>query len=102
MAMVKDAIAAFHERGELSEEQYRALRAALAPASGHATSQTFDGLVGLFFERHVMHDRWRAELMAMDEGRGAGAMGSGMRNPEGMRCSLAFAPGLATPDLPAP
>jgi len=62
------AIAAFHERGEFSEEQYRALRAALASGSGsHSDSQTFDGLVGLFFEQQLMNDKRRAELMQMEE-----------------------------------
>ncbi len=64
---LKRAISAFHDRGEFSEDEYRALRAALAPAAGSSTSQTFDGLVGLFFERHLMDDRRRAELMAMDD-----------------------------------
>jgi hypothetical protein len=67
MGALKGAIAAFHERGEFSEEQYKALRTALAPASGHSDSQTFDGLVGLFFERHLLNDRRRTELIAMDD-----------------------------------
>lgn len=67
MAGLKAAIAAFHERGEFSEDEYRSLRTALAPAAASSTSQTFDGLVGLFFERHLMDDRRRAELLSMDD-----------------------------------
>lgn len=68
MAGLKAAISAFHERGEFSEEEYRSLRAALAPASASASdSQTFDGLVGLFFERHLMNDVRRTELLQMDD-----------------------------------
>ena len=66
-AGLKEAIAAFHERGDFTEEQYKSLRAALAPASPHSGSQTFDGLVGLFFERHLMNDTRRTELIAMDD-----------------------------------
>lgn len=63
---LKAAIVGFHERGDFSEEEYRALRTALAPVS-HSDSQTFDGLVGLFFERHLMNDTRRTELMQMDD-----------------------------------
>ncbi len=64
---LRGAIAAFHERGEFSEEQYRTLRKALAAGSGHSDGQTFDGLVGLFFEQHLMNDRRRTELVQLDE-----------------------------------
>jgi len=67
MAGLKAAITAFHERGEFSEDEYRSLRDALAPASSSSTSQTFDGLVGLFFERHLMNDVRRTELLQMDD-----------------------------------
>jgi hypothetical protein len=65
---LKQAVETFHRGGSFSEEDYHALREALVPAAPRSNSQTFDGLVGLFFERHLMNDTRRTELMAMDEG----------------------------------
>lgn len=64
---LKSALLGFHERGEFTEDEYRTLRAALIPASPHSDSQTFTGLVGVFFERHLMNDKRRTELLALDE-----------------------------------
>jgi hypothetical protein len=62
---LRAAVETFHTTGVFEEDDYRALHDALVPASGRADTQTFDGLVGLFFERHLMNDVRRAELRAM-------------------------------------
>jgi hypothetical protein len=67
LTRLKGAIAAFHREGRFNEEDYVALRAALAPVSPQADLQTIDGFVGLFFERHLMNDTRRSELLMMDE-----------------------------------
>src|SRR5581483_4557102 len=43
-ARLKAAVETFHTTGTFTEEDYRALQAALAPASARSTSQTFDEL----------------------------------------------------------
>ena len=64
---LRAAVETFHQTGAFTEDDYQALHDALAPASGNSTSQTFDGLVGLFFERHLMNDVRRIELMKMGD-----------------------------------
>jgi hypothetical protein len=66
-ARLRAAVELFHTTGTFTEDDYGALQAALAPAAARSTSQTFDGLVGLFFERHLMNDRRRTELLAMTD-----------------------------------
>ncbi len=67
LTRLKGAIEAFHREGRFGEDDYVALRAALAPVSPQADLQTIDGLVGLFFERHLMNDTRRSELLMMGE-----------------------------------
>jgi hypothetical protein len=64
---LRAAVETFHQTGAFTEDDYQALHDALSPASGNSTSQTFDGLVGLFFERHLMNDVRRTELIKMGD-----------------------------------
>lgn len=58
------AIEAFHRSGAFGEEDYQALRQTVAGV-GRVDPVLLDGFVGLFFERHLLHDARRAELVAM-------------------------------------
>ncbi len=63
-AAVRAALAAFDRDGSFSEDDYEALRAAVVGV-GRVPPGVLDGLVGLFFERHVLDDVRRAELLAL-------------------------------------
>lgn len=63
---LRDGLADFDQRGAFSEEDYLALRRALAGAA-HVDPGVLDGFIGLFFERHVLDDVRRAELLALDD-----------------------------------
>jgi len=58
------AIAAFDRDGVFGEDEYLALKRAVAGV-GRVDPQLLDGFVGLFFERHLLDDARRAELLAM-------------------------------------
>ena len=65
---LKAALAAFDARGEFTEDDLGVLRATLQGAVrlGADSGRVLDGLVGLFFERHLLDDRRRRELLALD------------------------------------
>ena len=64
LATVRDALREFDASGAFSEPAFASLRLLLA---GTAPGELVDGLLGLFFERHILHDVRRRELLAMDE-----------------------------------
>src|SRR5512145_603864 len=64
LATVRDALREFEASGAFSEPAFAALRRMLA---GTAPGELVDGLLGLFFERHILHDTRRRELLAMED-----------------------------------
>ena len=64
LATVRAALREFDATGAFSEAAFAALRLLLA---GTAPGELVDGLLGLFFERHVLNDVRRRELLAMDD-----------------------------------
>jgi hypothetical protein len=64
LATVRSALSEFDATGAFSESAFAALRLLLA---GTAPGELVDGLLGLFFERHILHARRRRELLAMDD-----------------------------------
>lgn len=66
---LKQGLLAFDQRGEFSQDDFLALRAVLGSAMPRSTQaqQILDGLIGVFFERHVLGDTRRAELLAMND-----------------------------------
>lgn len=64
LATVRDALREFEASGAFSEPAFMSLRLLLA---GTAPGELVDGLLGLFFERHLLHDVRRRELLAMDD-----------------------------------
>lgn len=64
-ARLKAAIEAFHQSSTFGEDDYLALKRAVMDV-GRVDPPLLDGFVGLFFERHVLDDGRRAELVAMD------------------------------------
>jgi hypothetical protein len=65
LATIRSALSEFDATGAFSESAFAALRLLLA---GTAPGELVDGLLGLFFERHILHDARRRELLAMDDG----------------------------------
>ncbi len=64
---LKQGLEGFHADGRFGEEHLTALkRCLLAVVRGHAAEDMLDGLVGLFFERHLLDERRRAELIALE------------------------------------
>jgi hypothetical protein len=63
-ARLKAAIEGFDQASAFGEEEYSALKRAVAGV-GRVDSALLDGFVGLFFERHLLDDARRAELLAM-------------------------------------
>lgn len=61
---LKAAVEAFDRSGTFGEDDYLALRRAVADV-GRVDGRLLDGFVGLFFERHLLDDARRAELVAM-------------------------------------
>ncbi len=63
------ALAAFDQRGEFGEPEYKLLRALVTQSQGRrgTDGDLLDGLVNLFFERHVMSDARRRELLALND-----------------------------------
>lgn len=66
---LRQALEAFDRSGDFSEEDLAVLRTVLAAAlrGGHDAQRVLDGLVGLFFERHVLDDTRRRELLALGD-----------------------------------
>lgn len=64
LATVREALREFEASGMFSEPAFDALRLMLA---GTAPGELVDGLLGLFFERHILHATRRRELLAMDD-----------------------------------
>ncbi|MBI3182660.1 MAG: hypothetical protein HYZ28_11035 [Myxococcales bacterium] len=69
VARFRAALEAFDCEGRFGEADYALLRSLLSGALGRGEphADLLDGLLGLFFERHLMHDRRRAELLSMDD-----------------------------------
>lgn len=65
-AALRAALVAFHQAGTFGEDDYAALRGAVADV-GRVERTLLDGFVGLFFERHVLDDERRAELLALGD-----------------------------------
>ena len=65
---LKAALVAYDASGEFSEEALAVLKASLQGAVrlGADSGRVLDGLVGLFFERHLLDDRRRRELLALE------------------------------------
>ena len=64
VARLHDALRTFHAQGTFSEEDYGALRRVVAGV-GRVEAELLDGFVGLFFERHVLDDQRRVELIEL-------------------------------------
>lgn len=64
LATVRDALREFEASGAFSEPAFAAMRLLLA---GTAPGELVEGLLGLFFERHILHDVRRRELLAMED-----------------------------------
>jgi hypothetical protein len=66
---LRAALLAWDERGEFTEDDLSVLKSALhgvvRTGSGDS-ARLLDGLVGLFFERHLLDDRRRRELLALE------------------------------------
>lgn len=67
VARLHEALRSFHAHGTFTEDDYAALRRIVAGV-GRVEAELLDGFVGLFFERHVLDDVRRAELLAMPHG----------------------------------
>ena len=65
---LKAALLAYDARGDFTEEDLLVLKAALhgAVRAGGDSTRLLDGMVGLFFERHLLDDRRRKELLALE------------------------------------
>ncbi len=65
---VRRALARFGVDGHFGERDYEALRRLLsAVLRRHGADDLLDGLLGLFFERHVMNAKRREELLALPD-----------------------------------
>ena len=64
VARLHDALRAYDRDGTFGEEDYLALRR-IVQAVGRVDAALLDGFIGLFFERHVLDDERRSELLAM-------------------------------------
>ncbi len=56
----------FERDGSFSDDDYQALKQALLGV-GRVPEPVLDGFIGLFFERHLLDDVRRAELLALDD-----------------------------------
>jgi hypothetical protein len=63
-ARLHAALARYDRDGAFNEDDYAALREAVADV-GRVPPAVLDGFIGLFFERHVLDDTRRGELLAM-------------------------------------
>lgn len=64
VARLHDALRAYDAEGAFVEEDYLALRR-LVSGVGRVDAALLDGFIGLFFERHVLDDERRNELLAL-------------------------------------
>lgn len=66
---LRRGLEAFDASGAFSEDDFSALRAALGTAMRRTPQSVamLDGFIGVFFERHILDDGRRAELLAMDD-----------------------------------
>jgi transcriptional regulator of acetoin/glycerol metabolism len=64
LAIVRAALSEYDASGSFSEPAFASLRVLLA---GTAPGELVDGLLGLFFERHILHPTRRRELLEMDD-----------------------------------
>lgn len=64
VARLHDALRSYDASGEFGEEDYLALRR-IVSSVGRVDAALLDGFIGLFFERHVLDDERRNELLAM-------------------------------------
>ncbi|MGV3619950.1 MAG: hypothetical protein ACO1OB_03985 [Archangium sp.] len=67
VARLHEALRTFHTQGLFSEEDYSALKRVVAGV-GRVEAELLDGFVGLFFERHVLDDVRRSELLELSVG----------------------------------
>lgn len=69
VAQLRGALERFHTHGLFTDADYDVLRRTLSRVAGPRASSLdlLDGLVNLFFERHLLDDRRRAELLVMDD-----------------------------------
>ncbi len=63
---VRDGLLAFDSTGSLGEDDYELLKSTLVGVA-RLREPALDGFIGLFFERHVLDDVRRKELLAMDQ-----------------------------------
>jgi hypothetical protein len=65
---LKAALQAYDASGAFTEDDLATLKAALhgTVRAGGDSGRVLDGLVGLFFERHLLDDRRRRELLALE------------------------------------
>jgi hypothetical protein len=63
---LRQALAGFEEDGAFTEEDYGALKRLLSGV-GRVQAELLDGFIGLFFERHVLDDVRRGELLALPD-----------------------------------
>jgi hypothetical protein len=64
LGIVREALSEYDARGSFPEPAFDSLRMLLA---GTAPGDLVDGLLGLFFERHILHATRRRELLEMDD-----------------------------------
>jgi len=66
---LRRGLQAFDATGDFSPEDFAALRVVLGSAMRRSpeANQLIDGLIGVFFERHVLDDTRRCELLAMND-----------------------------------
>lgn len=70
VARFRAALRAWDAGGLFTDEDYASLQTLLSSALRRSPDRDdlLDGLTGVFFERQLMNDRRRAELLAMDDG----------------------------------
>jgi hypothetical protein len=66
VADLREALATYDATGAFTEVHYQALKRALGDV-GRVDPGLLDGFLGLFFERHVLDDARRRELLALDD-----------------------------------
>ncbi len=69
MLAFRRGLQAFDHTGHFSPDDFAALRGVLGASTRRSAdaNQMIDGLIGVFFERHVLDDTRRAELLAMND-----------------------------------
>lgn len=67
LAHFRSALVAYDQTGRFSDEDYDALQILLGSALARQRDDLLDGLTGVFFERHLLNDQRRRELLALSE-----------------------------------